>query len=199
MSTDLGAHGSVEVERSVHQYTVMASLQDLLCGFTGLSICLALLSIVPTTGWLALGLMVSALLFFFYLIKVCARCRSRIEVDGKFLRVFTTRGSENASRCIAWDELDRLELAYFCTRRDGRGGWLQLRLSAGTCTVRLDSRLTGFECVLARAIDAARTCGVVLGSATASNLASIGFEAGSDAGDTGLSAHDRAAGPYPGA
>jgi hypothetical protein len=42
--------------------------------------------------------------------------------------------------------------------------------------VRLDSRLLGFERVLAQAVAVARSCGVALSAATAGNLRAIGFE-----------------------
>ena len=178
---------------SVHRYPRAALLMDWLCGCTGLLVCTVLITVAPPAGWFALTLMAAALLFAFYLCTVLARCRCRIEMDGRCLRVFATATSRRAIRWIAWSALERLELDYFCTRRDGRGGWLQLRLRAGACTIRLDSRLLGFERVLARAVDAARTCGVVLGTATASNLLAIGVEDGDLAAGLGASRNGRRA------
>jgi hypothetical protein len=183
-----GAHAN----GSVHHYPRAAWLMDALCGVTGLLVCVVLITVVVPVGWFAYMLIACALLFTFYLLTVITRCQSRIEMDANSLRVFATTKSRRVRRCITWSALELLELDYFCTRRDGRSGWLQLRLRSGACTVRLDSRLHGFERILARAVAAARTCGVELGAATASNLVAIGAEDGGIAGGSGHSDGGRA-------
>lgn len=178
-----------EDECSTHRYPRAVLMADMLRGASGLFVCVALLAVARPADWLVLLLTACAALFAGYLFRVWTRCRCRIELDSRSLRVFATLRSETASTRLDWGELERLDLDYFCTRRDGREGWLQLRLRAGKRTVRLDSRLSGFECVLARAVDAARLCGVELSVATASNLVAIGFEdsfvvdSGGDAGN----------------
>ena len=72
---------------------------------------------------------------------------------------------------VAGDEEALQHLDYFSTRRDGRGGWMQLRLRAGGASVRLDSGLAGFEQILERAVGAAEGRRLELSATTAANLA----------------------------
>src|SRR5260370_39944629 len=37
---------------------------------------------------------------------------------------------------ISWSKLDRMKLSYYSTRRDGRGGGMQLKLGAGRVNPR---------------------------------------------------------------
>ncbi len=163
-------------QNSSHHYPRAVLLADLLRGFTGLLVCTALIFIVQPADWLVFVLAAFVALFGGYLFRVFNRCRCRIEMDSGSLRVFASAKSDTARTRLDWNELDRLDLDYFCTRRDGRDGWLQLRLRAGDRSVRLDSRLLGFERVLAQAVAVARSCGVALSAATAGNLQAIGFE-----------------------
>src|SRR5712675_563466 len=60
---------------------------------------------------------------------------------------------------IWWSKLDRMKVSYFSTRRDGRGGWMQLELRAGWSSLRVDSRIEGFsELVVAAAKAAEMRC-----------------------------------------
>jgi hypothetical protein len=76
---------------------------------------------------------------------------------------------------LAWRELTKLALFYFCVRRDGVGGWMELKLASGRKSMRLDSRMQGFEEVAARAARAASENGLRLDQATVTNLAALGI------------------------
>ncbi len=76
---------------------------------------------------------------------------------------------------ISWAELDRMKLAYYSTRRDRRSGWMQLELSAGGSTVRLDSRIAGFDQLVRRAAEVAAARGIALNEATLDNLHALGI------------------------
>jgi hypothetical protein len=76
---------------------------------------------------------------------------------------------------LPWSALDDLRLAYFATRRDGAGGWMQLALRAGRKRLRLDSRIEGFAAVVERAARAAVARHLKLSVATTANLASLGI------------------------
>jgi hypothetical protein len=75
---------------------------------------------------------------------------------------------------LRWTALDDLRLAYFATRRDGAGGWMQLALRAGRKRLRLDSRIEGFAVVVERATRAALARHLTLSGTTTANLASLG-------------------------
>lgn len=76
---------------------------------------------------------------------------------------------------LDWDRLTRLRLAYFSVRRDGRRGWMELKLGSGRRTLRIDSRLEGFTEVVRQAVAAASQSCVQLEPATLSNLANLGI------------------------
>jgi hypothetical protein len=78
---------------------------------------------------------------------------------------------------IPWTGLDDVRLAYFATRRDGDGGWMQLALRAGRRRLRLDSRIEGFAVIVERAVRAAVTRHLSLSATTLANLAAIGLTA----------------------
>jgi len=76
---------------------------------------------------------------------------------------------------MAWEDLRELRLGYFTTKRDGRGGWMQLRLKHAGGTLRFDSSLTGFDALVAAAARAARRSGLGFEPATAENLQAMGL------------------------
>jgi len=79
---------------------------------------------------------------------------------------------------LAWDSLTRLTLAYFSVRRDGRRGWMELKLRSGRRTLRIDSRLDGFTEVVRQAAAAAGGACLHLDTPTVSNLATLGIGTG---------------------
>jgi hypothetical protein len=81
---------------------------------------------------------------------------------------------------IIWEELDRMNLAYYSTRRDRREGWMQLDLRSGRSRIRLDSRITGFAELVEISVRAAEARGLTLNAATAANLAALGVRSGAE-------------------
>jgi hypothetical protein len=77
---------------------------------------------------------------------------------------------------IWWSKLDRMKLSYYSTRRDGRGGWMQLKLRAGWSTLRIDSRIQGFSELVLASAKAAEMRGLPLDPATSANLQALGIE-----------------------
>ena len=77
---------------------------------------------------------------------------------------------------ISWSELDRIRLAYYSTRRDGRGGWMQLELRGGGSTLRVDSRIEGFSELVRVSTEAAKRRGLLLDPATLGNLQALGTD-----------------------
>jgi hypothetical protein len=120
-------------------------------------------------AWLLWPLLLALGLFLVFGLGTLARWRRCYRIDARGISVFpgTTR--------LEWAELDALELCYYSTRRDGRDGWMELRLRAGAGTVRVDSRLSGFECVLSRSVRAARERSLQLTPPTRANLRAVGL------------------------
>ena len=65
-----------------------------------------------------------------------------------------------------WSELDRLKLSYYSTRRDRRGGWMQLDLAPRPGEARIDSRIEASTELVWRSAKAAETRGLALDAAT---------------------------------
>ncbi len=61
---------------------------------------------------------------------------------------------------VPWRSVRRVKLAYYSTRRDRTGGWLQLTIAGDTGTVKIDSRIAGFHRLAKHAAGAARKQGL---------------------------------------
>jgi hypothetical protein len=156
----------------------------LLPDFAGSGIGLAL-SIVPLAfmrpaapvAWL-LGAV--ALLFLVYFGRTVCRQLTRIELDEIGIRVRGPAAGLLGAE-IRWEDLRSLRLDYFSTRRDpdGRtmdGGWMQLRLRDARHTIRIDSELEGFACLVRAAAFEAGRRGSDFDYATRANLGALGIE-----------------------
>lgn len=75
-----------------------------------------------------------------------------------------------AARTVIWSDLSQMHLRYYTTRSERDGGWMQLALKSGKVGLKMDSRLTGFDAVVTRALKAAQDNGIELTAATAANL-----------------------------
>jgi hypothetical protein len=67
-----------------------------------------------------------------------------------------------------------MRLKYYSTKRDGHGGWMQLRLNGPDKTLRFESSLDGFADLARRAYAAMQSRGIALDPATADNLRLLG-------------------------
>jgi hypothetical protein len=74
---------------------------------------------------------------------------------------------------IAWKDMRDVRLRYFSTRRDRRGGWLQLTVAGRRSAIRLDSTLEGFGAVARRALAEAQRNGLTLRPDTAANAEAL--------------------------
>lgn len=78
-------------------------------------------------------------------------------------------------RFFAWNGLNELRLRYFSTqrdkeRRDLKSGWLELKLTGGPGTLRIDSEIEGFPVILEATARAAEQQALALDEATVENL-----------------------------
>jgi hypothetical protein len=112
---------------------------------------------------------VLAALSLFYGFQTFRRQKTRVQISERGIQV------EPDGIRLAWRELTKLALFYFCVRRDGVDGWMELKLASERKSMRLDSRMQGFEEVAARAARAASENGLRLDQATVSNLAALGI------------------------
>jgi hypothetical protein len=153
-----------------HAYPASAMLGDYLRAAAGLVPVGVVFATVPV-GTVAAGILGGfAAIFGVFGVRTALRHGTSLEMTDTELRA---RGIWRTT--IRWDELDRMRLAYYSTRRDRRSGWMQLDLGAGAARVRLDSRIEGFDRVVRHAAEIAAARGLALNEATMSNLEALGI------------------------
>jgi hypothetical protein len=152
-----------------HVYPSSAMIGDYLraaAGFAPIAAVLAIATLGPVATAILAGL---SALFALFGLRTALRHATAIEA--------TTTGLTAAGpfgRTILWAELDRFKLAYYSTRRDRRDGWMQLELGAGAASIRVDSRIEGFNQLVERVALAAAARGLEPSAPTAANLEALG-------------------------
>ncbi len=152
-----------------HAYPGSAMLGDYLRAAAGFVPATAVLAISPV-GPVGTGLLASfAALFALFGVRTALRHATKIEA--------TQTGVSAAGPLqvtIRWTDLDRVRLAYYSTRRDRRGGWMQLELRGAGRSIVVDSRIEGFNRLAERSALAAAARGIELSAATAANFDALG-------------------------
>jgi hypothetical protein len=122
----------------------------------------------PVMMWLLGGL---AALFLAFGARTAFRQVTVVRLDDAGI---TALGPMGVS--IAWNELGRLGLAYYSTRRDRTRGWMQLSVKGSGRSLRVDSTIDGFRDIVAAAAMHAEQRRVELSPATLGNLAALGLQ-----------------------
>jgi hypothetical protein len=122
----------------------------------------------PVMIWLLGGL---AALFLAFGARTALRQITVVRLDDAGITAIGPMGAT-----IAWDDLGRLALAYYSTRRDRSRGWMQLSVKGRGRGVRVDSTIDGFRDIAAAAAREAERKGLSLTPATIGNLAALGIE-----------------------
>ena len=168
-------------EGTRHAYPASAMVGDYLRAAAGLVPVGVLFATIPV-GAVAAGILGGfAAIFGAFGLRTALRHATSLEMTDTAL---TATGLWHTT--IPWDDLDRMRLAYYSTRRDRRSGWMQLELGAGGSRVRLDSRIEGFDQVVRHAAAVAAARGLALNEATFSNLEALGIRLPEAQLDTGL-------------
>ncbi len=159
-----------------YRYPWRAVLPDYARALVGAALTATPLAVVDLPGLATWVLAFLAMIFVAYGGQAALRHATRILMSERDIRALPM-GTR-----LAWDDLSRLTLAYFSVRRDGRNGWMELKLCSGHRTLRIDSRLDGFTEVVRQAAAAASAACLHLEASTLSNLASLEIGAGIGAG-----------------
>jgi hypothetical protein len=133
----------------------------------GVAVCVMPVLFVAANGF-TYALAALGGLFLLFGIRTAVRHMTEIEVDESGIAARGPLGGR-----IAWDELRRLKLAYYATRRDRKGGWMQLTLTGTGRTLRLDSSLDGFDDVARLAARAGVRNRLEISDATRANFAAL--------------------------
>lgn len=154
------------------RYPARALWLDYAGSASGIALSLGLILIVRPAAPVAWIAAAAAALFLVYFGRTVCRQLTHIELDEAGIRV---RGPTVGllSVAIRWVDLCLLRLDYYSTRRDGEGGWMQLRLGDARHTIRIDSDLEGFAELVGAVAHAAAPRDLAIDTATAANLEAL--------------------------
>jgi hypothetical protein len=152
-----------------YRYPLRALGPDYAGAAAGLALSFGLIGFVELAlpvAWIAAA---AGALFLVYFGRTVCRQLTQIELDESGIRI---RGPAvlPLSGSIRWADLRLLRLDYYSTRRDGEGGWMQLRLGDAQRTIRIDSDVDGFAELVGAAARAAALRELALDGATLANL-----------------------------
>ena len=163
---------------SEHRYPTDALLGDYVRAGAGLVLAGAPLLLVPLNIYVEGVLGGLAALFACFGGLTALRHARRIEVGEEGI---AARGPFPVQ--LTWEALERVNLRYFATRRDGSKGWMELKLRGHGRRLLLDSRINGFNDIAQRTARAAARRQLPLTPATAANFAALGISMAPNAGE----------------
>ena len=111
-----------------------------------------------------------AIIFIVFGLQAALRHATRVRVSERDIQALPL------GKRLAWDALTGLTLAYFSVRRDGRNGWMELKLQSGRGNLRIDSRIEGFAEIVRLAAAAATGACLHLDASTSSNMITLGID-----------------------
>lgn len=145
---------------------------DYLRAGAGLVLTLVPLLAVDMLAWVRWVFIAAALLFALFALRTAQRQLTVVVLDDAGIEVKGPLGRKR----LEWTALRKLKLAYYTTRRDRQGGWMQLDLTGAMGRLRIESQLLKFDRVVEAAAAAALANSLVLTQSTRANLLSLGFE-----------------------
>jgi hypothetical protein len=155
---------------SVHAYPTAALAGDYARAALGFALVTMPLVVVPLGLTIAGLLGAASVLFAAFGARTALRQLRRLEL--------TDEGIAFAGMLpggVGWDELRDVRLAYYSTHRDGRDGWMQLALRGERRTLRVDSRIAGFDAIAAKVAEVAERRRLPLTASTSANFAALGI------------------------
>jgi len=163
-----------------HRYSPAALRADYARAAAGLALTggpLVFVTSHPVALW-TLGCMAS--LFALFAVRTAARQTACFEVtENAIIRTGVSTFSFVAVK-LRWSRLTRVRLRYYSTRKGKGNGWMQLILTTGDETLRIESFLDGFETIAERAADAVRKRHLQLDPTSISNFAALGIRLPTD-------------------
>lgn len=110
-----------------------------------------------------------ALLFGIFGLRTALRQFTVIEISDEAVTVAGAGGKR-----MAWRDVRQLRLDYYSTRRDDRGGWMQMKISGPGGHIRIDSALDEFGRLAGEVAARAATHDVAMNDTTLSNFQALG-------------------------
>ena len=152
-----------------YRYPPKALMGDYLRAGGGLAITGGPAVFLPTAAPVTVILGALAVLFGIFGLRAAQRQFTVIEMSDEAIAVVGAGGKR-----MAWRDVQRLQLDYYSTRSDSRGGWMQLRISGPGGQIRIDSALDSFARLAGEAMAAAAAQGVEMTGTTRSNFQALG-------------------------
>jgi hypothetical protein len=154
-----------------YQYPASTLLPDYLRVAFGLAVTAGPLLALDLANVIAALLGALALLFAWFGVRTVLRQLSWVELSPTGIALCGP-----IRRRLPWQQIRRLQLAYYAPRRARQDGWLQLTLRGTSgAPIRVDSTLEGFDDVLRQATGAAAGNRLALDPTTEANLAALGI------------------------
>jgi hypothetical protein len=155
---------------SLHRYAPRALAGDYARAGIGLAVTGGPMIFLRPAAVVAVVLGALATIFALFALRTALRQFSVIEVTADAIRAHGPTG-----KSMAWDEIDRVRLDYYTTRRESGAGWMQLKLGAGRGRIRIDSTVGDFDRIVAAVAAAAR--GADMTETTRGNFRALGITA----------------------
>ena len=156
---------------TTHRHNFQSLVPEYVRAGVGVALTAGPVLLVDTITSIAWALGILAIIFAAFAVTVALRQFSVIDCTDDGISV-----SGPVGKSLAWDDLRDARLRYFSTRRDGAKGWMQLVLKGKRGSIRIESTLTGFADIVARAAKAANDGRLELSSSTRGNLELLGVE-----------------------
>jgi hypothetical protein len=154
---------------TTHRHNFQALMPEYIRTGVGVALTAGPVLLADTIAPVAWALGILAVIFAAFAVTVALRQVSVINCTDDGILV-----SGPVRKSLAWEDLRYARLRYFSTRRDGAKGWMQLVLKGRGVSICIESTLTGFADIVARAAKAANDGGVELSSTTLGNLELLG-------------------------
>ena len=155
---------------SLHRYAPRALASDYARAGIGLAVSGGPLIFLRPATVVAVVLGALAAIFALFALRTAIRQFTVVEVTADAIRAHGPAGKR-----LAWDEIDRVRLDYYATRRESGSGWMQLKLGGGGGQIRIDSTVGEFERIAAAV--AAAAPGADMTETTRGNFQALGIAA----------------------
>lgn len=155
------------------RYPGRALAADYARGACGLALAAGPLWLLAPASGPAWVLGAAAALFLLYFARTVVRHLTQIELDETGIRANGPLGAE-----IRWQDMRSIRLAYYSTRGDRSGGWMQLEVRGARGSIRADSGIERFSALAAAVAGEARRRGRALDERTRENLSALGIAQG---------------------
>lgn len=156
---------------TTHNYPSKELTGDYVRGGIGVLICgapLVFADSMPVAAWF---LIILVAVFGGFVLRTAIRNFTWIKAEPEGIRTIGILG-----KAIRWEEISKVKLRYFSTKRDRSGGWMQMKVTGRGKTIELDSALTDFEDLARRVGEAAVDARAAMDETTRANFALMGID-----------------------